>query len=51
MSSRHKEALVQRPWGEPLLTTVSLCVWLESRSVGAGGEPGKDWAEDALDRS
>ena len=37
MSSRHKEALVQRPWGEPLLTTVSLCVWLESRSVGAAG--------------
>ena len=36
--SRHKEALVQRPWGEPMLTTVSLCVQLESRSWGGGGE-------------
>lgn len=32
MSSRHKDALVQRPGG------VSPCVWLESRSSGGGGE-------------
>lgn len=38
MASRHKDALVQRPWGESLLTTVSLCVWLESRSSGVGGD-------------